>query len=224
MITLNLYEEIFEQAARKFDSIEDLESVMPRLLAKEQLEQQADAFYLSVMTRRIFQAGMKHSVINSKWAHFEKVFWGFDPAKLIYIDESFMNSAMQDKGLIRHWGKLQTIPINALEMTDFSKDYDGFGHLIANWDQDITALWALLSKRFKRMGGKSASYFLRMVGVDTFILTDDVVRRLITLNIIDKNPTSKKDLQIVTKTFNELREVSGRPLSHLSKLLALSLE
>ncbi len=224
MITLNLYEEIFEHAARKFDSIEALESVMPVVLTKEQLESQSDAFYLSVMSRRIFQAGMRHSVINSKWPHFEEVFWGFDPTKIIYIDEAFMERAMQDKGLIRHWGKLQTIPINALEMIELSKEFGSFGSLIANWDQDITALWALLSKRFKRMGGKSSSYFLRMVGLDTFILTNDVVRRLVTLNIVDKNPTSKKDILTVTNTFNELREVSGRPLSHLSKLLALSLE
>ena len=224
MITLHLYDEIFEHAVRKFDSIEVLESVMPVVLTKEQLESQSDAFYLSVMSRRIFQAGMRHSVINSKWAYFEEVFWGFNPKKIIYIDEAFMERAMQDKGLIRHWGKLQTIPINALEMIELSKEYGSFGALIANWDQDITALWALLSKRFKRMGGKSSPYFLRMVGLDTFILTNDVVRRLVTLNIIDKNPTSKKDILTVTNTFNELREVSGRPLSHLSKLLALSLD
>ena len=221
---MNLYEEIYEQAARKFNSTEELASFMPVVLTKEQLESQTDAFYLSAMTRRIFQAGMRHSVINSKWAYFEEVFWGFDPEKIIYIDETFMERAMQDKGLIRHWGKLQTIPVNALEMIDTAAEYKGFGQLLANWDQDITALWALLSKRFKRMGGLSSSYFLRMVGIDTFILTDDVVRRLITLNIIDKKPTSKKDIQTVNNTFNELRDVSGKPFSHLSKLLALSLE
>jgi len=221
---LDLYEEIFEQASRKFNSSEELESLMPAVLTKEQLENRSDAFYLSAMSRRIFQAGMRHSVINSKWTHFEEVFWGFDPKKIIYIDEAFMERAMQDRGLIRHWGKLQTIPVNALEMIDFSEEHGSFGLLIANWDQDITALWALIAKRFKRMGGKSSSYFLRMVGLDTFILTDDVVRRLITLNIIDKKPTSKKDILTVNNTFNELREASGRPLSHLSKLLALSLE
>ena len=221
---MNLYEQIFEQAARKFNSIEELESDMPVVLTKEQIESRSDAFYLSTMSRRIFQAGMRHSVINSKWDHFEEVFWGFNPNKLIYIDEAFMERAMQDKGLIRHWGKLQTIPVNALEMIDLSKENESFGHFIAGWDRDVTALWTLLAKRFKRMGGRSSCYFLRMVGLDTFILTDDVVRRLITLNIIDKKPTSKKDLLMVNNAFNELREVSGRPLSHISKLLALSLE
>jgi DNA-3-methyladenine glycosylase I len=196
---------------------------MPGVLDNKQLAGQSNAFYLSAMTRRIFQAGMTHSVINSKWPHFEKVFWGFDPKKLVLIDDTFMERAMQDKGLIRHWGKLQTIPVNALEMNDITAEGIEFGQLLAEWDQDITQLWRHISKRFKRMGGQSTPYFLRMVGKDTFVLTNDVVDKLISLRVIDSKPTSKADLQKVSDFFSELKGCSGRPYSHLSKLLALSL-
>lgn len=221
---LNAFDQIYEVALRKFSSIEELELAMPTVLDADQLKAQSNAFYLSVMTRRIFQAGMTHSVINSKWNHFEKVFWGFDPNKLVLIDDSFMERAMQDKGLIRHWGKLQTIPVNALEMKDLTAEGISFGEMIADWDQGITLLWLHISKRFKRMGGQSTPYFLRMVGKDTFVLTNDVVQKLLSLNVIDSKPTSKSDILKVSQFFNELKAYSGRPLSHISKLMALSLE
>lgn len=214
---------MFDLALNKFNSLDDLESVMPTVLNAKELKAQSNAFYLSAMTRRIFQAGMTHSVINAKWPHFEKVFWGFDPNKLVLIDETFMERAMQDKGLIRHWGKLQTIPINALEMKDLTAEGIEFGQLLTDWDKDITQLWAYIAKRFKRMGGRSAPAFLRMVGKDTFVLTEDVVRKLIVLNVIDSKPTSKADLLKVSQFFNELHDQSGRPFSHISKILALSL-
>lgn len=221
---MSAFDQIFEAALRKFGSVKDLESVLPTVLDSNHLKAQTNAFYLSTMTRRIFQAGMTHSVINSKWPHFEKVFWGFDPNKLVLIDDSFMERAMQDKGLIRHWGKLQTIPINALEMNDLTAEGIDFGQLIAEWDQDITQLWLYISKRFKRMGGQSTPYFLRMVGKDTFVLTNDVVQKLLSIKVIDSKPTSKGDILKVSEFFNELKEESGRPLAQVSKLMALSIE
>lgn len=222
---MHVFDQVFSLAAKKFDSLDALEKAMPHVLTADQLKSQSDAFFLSAMTRRIFQAGMTHSVINSKWPHFEEVFWGFDPKKLVLIDDTFMERAMQDKGLIRHWGKLQTIPVNAFEMNELvSSQGVSFGQFIAEWDQDITLLWAHISKRFKRMGGQSTPYFLRMVGKDTFVLTHDVVNALLNHNIIDSKPTSKASIQKVSDFFTELQQHSGRPLSHISKLLALSLE
>ena len=69
---LNAFDQIYEVALRKFSSIEELELAMPTVLDADQLKAQSNAFYLSVMTRRIFQAGMTHSVINSKWNHFSQ--------------------------------------------------------------------------------------------------------------------------------------------------------
>ncbi|MFD2230481.1 DNA-3-methyladenine glycosylase I [Alkalimarinus sediminis] len=221
---MNVFDQIYDAALRKFNSVEALEATMPTILDANQLKAQSNEFYLSAMTQRIFQAGMTHSVINSKWPHFENVFWGFDPKKLVLIDDAFMERAMQDKGLIRHWGKLQTIPVNALEMNDLTSDGTRFGEIIAEWDQDITQLWRFISKRFKRMGGQSTPYFLRMVGKDTFVLTNDVVQKLLVMNVIDSNPTSKADIQTVSDFFSGLKADSGRPLAHISKLMALSLE
>ncbi|MBS7351209.1 MAG: hypothetical protein KIG95_13870 [Comamonas sp.] len=73
------------------------------------------------------------------------------------------------------------------------------------------------------MGGRSAPGFLRLAGKDTFFLTSDVVARLVAAGIIEKTPTTKRDLQIVQNTFNNLQRDSGRQLCQLSAMLALSI-
>ncbi|MEG6659604.1 DNA-3-methyladenine glycosylase I, partial [Pseudomonas aeruginosa] len=76
------------------------------------------------------------------------------------------------------------------------------------------------SKRGNQLGGLSAPRFLRMAGKDTFIPSDDMVAALKAQEIIDKPPTSLKDLAAVQAAFNQWREESGRPLCQLSVMLA----
>ncbi|MNU09310.1 hypothetical protein D3C72_2558090 [compost metagenome] len=59
-----------------------------------------------------------------------------------------------------------------------------------------------------------------MVGKDTFIPTDDMVAALKAQDIIDKAPTSQKDLALVQSAFNQWHADSGRPLCQLSVMLA----
>ena len=68
--------------------------------------------------------------------------------------------------------------------------------------------------------GLSAPRFLRMVGKATFIPTDDMVAALKAQQIIDKAPTSQKDLALVQAAFNQWHAESGRPLCQLSVMLA----
>jgi len=63
---------------------------------------------------------------------------------------------------------------------------------------------------------------LRMVGKDTFLLTEDVVVALMAQGIVDKKPTSKADLQKVQSAFNDWQQQSGRPFCQLSRMLAMT--
>jgi len=62
-----------------------------------------------------------------------------------------------------------------------------------------------------------------MVGKDTFIPSEDVVAALKAQGIIDRAPTSQRDLAAVQAAFNRWREQSGRPLCQLSMMLAHTL-
>ncbi|NAW35700.1 DNA-3-methyladenine glycosylase I [Halomonas alimentaria] len=209
----------------RFDSDDAMEAFLPRALTPDELKQLGDDRYLSAMSRRVFRAGMQHSVVDARWPAFEEAFWGFDPETLVLLTPEQLEGFMQDERLIRHRTKMQTIPRNAQFILDIRKEQGGtFGEFIADWpSSDIVGLWRLLARRGARLGGRSAAGFLRLVGKDTFLLTSDVVARLVAAGIVDRSPTSQRDLQRVQDAFNELQQASGRPLCQLSAMLSLSI-
>jgi 3-methyladenine DNA glycosylase Tag len=113
------------------------------------------------------------------------------------------------------------VPRNAQFILDIAHEHGSFGAFIADWPiDDITGLWQYLAKHGSQMGGLSAPRFLRMVGKDTFIPSQDVVAALNAQGIIDKVPTSKRDQALVQAVFNQWHAESGRPLCQLSMMLA----
>ena len=64
--------------------------------------------------------------------------------------------------------------------------------------------------------------FLRRVGVDTPIMSRDVVAALIREGVVDKAVTAKRDLAKVQEAFDAWRGQSGRPLAQISRVLAAS--
>lgn len=219
------YRWLYDTARKRFESDEAFEAFLPQALTPQALRQKGDDRHLSAMSQRVFRAGMKHSVVDAKWPAFEEVFWGFVPETMVLLSPEQIDGYMNNERIIRHRTKLHTIPRNAQFILDIRQEHDcSFGEFIANWpSSDTVGLWRLLAKRGARLGGRSAAGFLRLVGKDTFLLTSDVVARLIAADIIDRNPTSQRDIQRVQDAFNELQQVSGRPLCQLSSMLSLSI-
>ena len=60
------------------------------------------------------------------------------------------------------------------------------------------------------------------MGRDSFILTSDVVARLVTEGVVEKAPTSKRDLAATQEAFKTWSLQSGRGLSQISQILAFS--
>ncbi|MBO3276427.1 DNA-3-methyladenine glycosylase I [Pseudomonas schmalbachii] len=215
------YQWLHEYCLNRFGSVGALEARLPQPKSADELLAVSDDRYLSLLSLRIFRAGLKHSLVDAKWPAFEEVFFGFDPEKVVLMGGERLENLMQDTRLIRHLGKLKSVPRNAQMVLDFAREYGSFGKLLADWPvTDIVGLWKLLAKRGNQMGGLSAPRFLRMAGKDTFIPTDDMVAALKAQEIIDKAPTSQKDLAAVQAAFNQWHAESGRPLCQLSVMLA----
>jgi 3-methyladenine DNA glycosylase Tag len=215
------WSEIEGRAGEKLGSTKALEAQLPQVLSAEALAARPDSWFFSAMIRRIFQAGMQHRVINERWPAFEKYFWGFEPAKLMLLSEEQLEQAMQQPGLIRHWTKLRTIPVNAGVMADISKRHGGFGRWLVDWpDEDLVGLWRTLGKQFDRLGGMSGPRFLRLAGRDTFLLTDDVIQALQVYGVIDTKPTRKADLERINRQFVAWSGESRRPMAHISRILS----
>lgn len=217
------YQWLYEYALRRKGSITELENSLPQPATEHELIARTDDRYLSLMTQRVFRAGLRHAMVDARWPVFEEVFWGFDPDKMILLSAEHIENCMQDARLIRHLGKLKSIPRNAQMILDVRQTHGSFGQFLAQWPStDCVGLWRFLHKRGYQLGGRSAPGFLRMAGKDTFLLTDDVVAALIAQGVIDKRPTSQTDLKLTQSAFNQLQESSGRPLCQLSAMLALT--
>lgn len=215
------YPWLYEYCLNRFGSVEALDARLPQPRSPTELVAVSDDRYLSLISLRIFRAGLKHSLVDAKWPAFEEVFFGFDPEKVVLMGGERLESLMQDIRLIRHLGKLKSVPRNAQMVLDFAREYGSFGKLLADWPvTDIVSLWKLLAKRGNQLGGMSAPRLLRMAGKDTFVLSDDVVAALKAQGIVDKVPTSQKDLARVQAAFNQWQEQSGRPLCQISMMMS----
>ncbi|MBD9675665.1 DNA-3-methyladenine glycosylase I [Pseudomonas sp. PDM18] len=215
------YQWLYEFCLNRFGSVDALEARLPQTKSAAELAAVGDDRYLSLISLRIFRAGLKHSLVDAKWPAFEEVFFGFDPEKVVLMGGERLENLMQDTRLIRHLGKLKSVPRNAQFVLDIAREYGSFGKLLADWpSSDIVGLWKLLAKQCNQLGGMSAPRFLRMAGKDTFVLSDDVVAALKAQEIVDKTPTSLKDLALVQTAFNAWQEQSGRPLCHISMMLS----
>ncbi|WP_295470803.1 DNA-3-methyladenine glycosylase I [uncultured Pseudomonas sp.] len=215
------YQWLNEYCLNRFGSAKALEAQLPVPRTTQQLEALGDDRYLSTLALRVFRAGLKHSLVDAKWPAFEQVFFGFDPEKVVLMGADHLERLMQDTRIIRHLGKLKSVPRNAQLILDIAREHGSFGRFIAQWPtDDITGLWQYLGKHGSQMGGLSAPRFLRMIGKDTFVPSNDVVAALRAQDIIDKVPTSKRDQAIVQAAFNQWQAQSGRPLCQLSAMLA----
>jgi 3-methyladenine DNA glycosylase Tag len=215
------YKWLNEYCLNRFGSVAELEARLPQPRSDAELRAISDDRYLSTISLRVFRAGLKHSLVDAKWPAFEEVFFGFDPEKVVLMGGERLENLMQDARIIRHLGKLKSVPRNAQFILDVRQEKGSFGALIADWPvTDIVGLWKYLAKHGSQLGGLSAPRLLRMLGKDTFIPSDDMVAALKAQQIIDKAPTSLKDLAAVQAAFNQWHAESGRPLCQLSVMLA----
>jgi len=202
-----------------------LAKLLPRPKTAKELSALPDDRYLSMMSLRVFRAGLKHSLVDAKWPAFEAVFHGFAPRRVRAMSDEALERLMGDRRLIRHWGKLKSVRDNAAAMIAVSNEHGSMGRYLADWPADnIIELWVDLAKRFSQMGGNSAAYFLRMVGKDTFILTPYVVRALIAWGAMRGEPKGKKERAMAAAAILAWAKEAKRPLSQVSMILARSVE
>jgi 3-methyladenine DNA glycosylase Tag len=218
-----------EQAALKRVAAEELESRLRHRLSPIKsaaaLRKLADDRYLSLMALRIFRAGLKHEMVDAKWPAFEEAFHYFDPHRVRAMSDEAIEALMGDSRLIRHLGKLKAVHGNAAAMLDLVAETGGFGAYLADWPADnIVGLWDDLAKRFAHLGGGSGPQFLRMAGKDTFTLSDWVVKALNHWKAFPGTPKNKGDRAKVQALFNGWAKETGKPLAHLSMILAASVD
>ena len=179
--------------------------------------------WLSVFTRSVFQGGFNWKAIEAKWPGFEAAFHGFDPGRCAFLDEDDIDALLRDTRIVRNGAKIVSVRDNASFIFSL-RETGGVGSVIARWPAtEYVGLLEMLKTRASRLGRTTGQYALRFAGRDGFILSRDVVARLVTEDVIGKAPTSKRALEEVQKAFNAWMAESGRGITQISRVLALSI-
>ncbi|NOD98349.1 3-methyladenine DNA glycosylase [Ruegeria sp. HKCCD6228] len=217
------FDEIFDIAASRHGGVEAFEAQLTKPESHEELAAMPDDRWLSIITKCVFQAGFNWKVIENKWDGFEAAFDGFDVGRCAFMDDEKFDSLLQDTRIVRNGTKIAAVRDNAAFLLEL-RDEGGAGQVLGGWpSDDYASLLAMLAKRGSRLGGASAQYAMRFAGRDSFILSRDVTARLIAEGVIDKPATSKKAMAAVQRAFNSWMDQSGRSLTEISRVLAMSL-
>ncbi len=217
------FDEIYSIAAQRHGGPDALEQNLGKPKSLAELASMPEDRWLSIITKCIFQAGFNWKVIENKWEGFETAFDGFDVGRCAFMDDDKFDSLLQDTRIVRNGTKIATVRDNAAFLLELRAD-GGAGQVLGGWPStDFVGLLAMLGKRGSRLGGASAQYAMRFAGRDSFILSRDVTARLIAEGVVDKAPTSKKAMAAVQSAFNTWMEQSGRSLTEISRVLAMSL-
>lgn len=218
------FDDIFEISAARKGGAEALNAMLEPPLAPAALAAIPDHRWLANFTRHVFNAGFNWKVIESKWEGFEAAFHGFDIGKCAMMDDAWFDKLVQDTRIVRYGGKILSVRDNAVFLQELAAEHGSAAKVFADWPaEDYASLLEMLKKRGTRLGGTTGQYALRAIGVDSFVLSRDVVARLIAEGVIDKAPTSKGAMARVQAAFNTWRDQSGRSLKEISRVLAMSI-
>ncbi|WP_054302758.1 DNA-3-methyladenine glycosylase I [Gemmobacter sp. LW-1] len=180
--------------------------------------------WLATMARGIFQAGISWTVVDAKWPGIEAAFSGFDVGRVSMMDDAWFDALLADTRVIRSGPKIAAIRDNAAFIRRVDEAEGGFARRIADWPvEDYVGLLDWLTKNGSRLGGNTGAYLLRWMGKESFILSQDVVARLVAEGVVDTAPKSKKSMLPVQAAFNQWRAESGRSFNEIGRVLAQSI-
>ncbi|HEY2178528.1 MAG TPA: DNA-3-methyladenine glycosylase I [Caulobacteraceae bacterium] len=217
------FEAIYDEAAARKGG--ELERLIAEHVPKSAAELAAipDHRWLAQMSKCVFQAGFNWRVIDNKWPGFETAFHGFDPPLNAAMSEEEFDAHLKDAGIVRNAAKILAVRDNAAFLVDLAAEHGSAAAFFAAWpDEDFVGLLEVMKKRAARLSGETAMRFFRFMGKASFITTRDVTAALIAAGVIDRPPASRRDLQAVQEAFNAWAEQSGRDLTTISRVLAMS--
>lgn len=217
------FDDIYDIAAERKGGAEALETLLsaPRTVAE--LAAIPSDRWLSAMAKCLFQAGFNWKVIEAKWSGIEDAFDGFDPVRVAFYHDEDIDRLLSDKRIVRNGAKVEAVIHNARFILDIEKSAPSAGAFFADWKNDhYVDLLQLLTKQGSRLGALTGQRMLRMMGKDSFLLSPDVVARLVAEGIVDKAPTSKRAMVATQEAFNIWADQSGRGLTQMSQVLAFS--
>jgi len=219
------FADIYAQAAARKGGETALEALIAEHQSKTQAELAAipDDRWLAQMSRCVFQAGFNWTVIANKWPGFETAFHAFDPRLNAAMSDEDLDGHLKNAGIVRNAQKILSVRDNARFLLDLAAEHGSAAAFFAAWpDDDFAGLLEVMKQRASRLSGETAARLFRFMGKPSFITTRDVTAALIGAGVVSGPPKGKKDLAAVQAAFNAWGQQSGRDLTAMSRVLAMS--
>ena len=158
-----------------------MERLLPKPKSARALARVSEDRWLAGITRYVFYAGFVWKVVDNKWDGFEKVFGGFDPARVARKSDKQMEKIAGDERIIRNRTKVWSVRDNARWMVEVGAEHGSFAKFVARWpEDDIARLYEVFGRDGSRLGGDSGKWFLRSMGKDTYMYSGPSFASLMT--------------------------------------------
>ena len=214
---------IYARAAERKGGAAALDALLNKPKTPAQVKRLTDAEVLAEMTKCVFRSGFVWKIIEAKWPAFEREFAEFDVNTCAMLSDEDLERLSQNPDIVRNGKKIASVRGNAHYIQTIRETHGSFGAFLAGWPvDDFVGLWDHLKQGGERLGGQTGRFFLRFVGWDSPMLSNDVVRALVAAGVVEKTPSSKRALAATQGAFNTWRAESGRSLTEISRTLAMS--
>jgi 3-methyladenine DNA glycosylase Tag len=221
---MRTFAEILDIAAARKGGVQAVLAAAPVPKTAAELAAIPDSRWLAAMARGIFQAGISWKVVDAKWPGIEEAFHGFDVGRVSMLEGEAIDALVSDSRVIRSGPKIVAIRDNAVFLRSVAAEAGSFGRKVGDWPaSDYAGLLDWLVKNGSRLGGSTGPYMLRSMGKESWILSDDVVKRLVEEGVVEGPPTSRKALAAVQAAFDRWQAESGQSLTTISRVLAQSI-
>jgi len=221
---MNDFKDIWARAATHCGGSNSLRASLPMQIKAQALATKPDREFLSAISHCLFQAGFAWHVVDAIWPGFEQAFHGFDPSRLLSLDDEAWNAYKADWRIVRNGPKIQSVRHNAAMVRQIAIEAGGFGHFLATWPvDDVAGLLTFLKQNGSRLGSATRTRFLKAVGKDSFASDEAVIAGLQQAGLsITSQPTSARDLARIQSTFNHWHVESGLAFQQMSLVLSAS--
>lgn len=124
-----------------------------------------DAMLFELLTLEGAQAGLSWEIVLRKRDRYRELFHGFDPARVARMRPASIERMLNDPGIVRHRGKLESVVSNARAVLAVQRDFGSFDRFI--WAlSDAQAMSKELRRRGFRFVGPTICYaFMQAAGM-----------------------------------------------------------
>ena len=107
--------------------------------------------YLDVITRAVFQAGVRWSQIAQHWGSYREAFEGFDPRRVAAYDDLDVERVLATPGVLNAARKVRATIANAQALLATATEFGGMDAYVRSWPS-YDALAKDFKQRFTFMG------------------------------------------------------------------------